>query len=122
MKVYYTKTDEYVKVDGDTAIVGITEYAQHHLGDIIFVDKIAVGKQVKKEGILTAIESVKAATDVFSPVSGEILEFNENVSKTPAIINQSAEGDGWIAKIKLSDPNEINSLLSPEDYSKIHAE
>ncbi|HNW32081.1 MAG TPA: glycine cleavage system protein GcvH [Caldisericia bacterium] len=122
MKVYYTKTDEYVKVDGDTAIVGITEYAQHHLGDIIFVDKIAVGKQVKKEGILTAIESVKAATDVFSPVSGEITEFNENVSKTPAIINQSAEGDGWIAKIKLANPGEVNSLLSPEDYSKIHAE
>lgn len=122
MKVYYTKTDEYVKVDGDTAIVGITEYAQHHLGDIIFVDNIAVGKQVKKEGILTAIESVKAATDVFSPVSGEITEFNENVSKTPAIINQSAEGDGWIAKIKLANPGEVNSLLSPEDYSKIHAE
>lgn len=120
--VYYTKTDEFVKVEGDIAIVGISDYAQSHLGDIIFVDKIAVGKNVKKEGILTAIESVKAATDIFAPISGEVVEFNENIGKNPAIINQSAEGDGWIVKIKMSDPSELNSLLNAEAYSKIHAE
>lgn len=121
MSIHYTKTDEYVKIDGNIATVGITDYAQQHLGDIIFVDKIAIGKKVKKEAILTAIESVKAATDIFSPISGEVVEFNEVVSATPAIINQAPEGDGWIAKIKISDPSEIATLLNEDSYAKIHA-
>ncbi len=121
MSIYYTKTDEYVKVDGDIATVGITDYAQQHLGDIIFVDKVALGKKVRKEGILTAIESVKAATDIFAPVSGEVIEFNDKISATPGLVNQSAEGDGWIAKIKMSDPTEVGSLLNADSYSKIHA-
>jgi len=122
MKVYYTKTDEYLKVDNDIAKVGITEYAQEHLGDIVFVDKIAVGKKIKKEAVLTSIESVKAATDVFAPVSGEIIEFNVAVTTTPGVINQSAENDGWIAKIKISDPSELNTLMDEIAYSKIHQE
>jgi glycine cleavage system H protein len=121
MKVYYTKTDEYAIVDGDVATVGITNYASEHLGDIIFVDKIPSGKKVKKESVLTSIESVKAATDVFSPVSGEIIEFNEEVGKNPGSVNQGAESTGWIAKIKLSDPGELASLLDAESYSKIHS-
>ena len=122
MKIYYTKTDEYLRVDGDIAKIGITEYAQEHLGDIIFVDKVTVGKKVKKDGVLTSIESVKAATDVFSPVSGEVVEFNVAVSATPGIINQSAENDGWIAKVKISDPSELSSLMDEVAYSKIHQE
>ena len=121
MKVYYTKTDEYAMVDGDVATVGITNYASEHLGDIIFVDKIAVGKKLKKEGVLTAIESVKAATDVFSPVSGEVLAFNDEVGKNPGMVNQGAESTGWIAKIKLSDPKELDSLLDSAAYAKIHS-
>ena len=121
MKIYYTKTDEYAIVDGDVATVGITNYASEHLGDIIFVDKVAPGKKVKKEGILTSIESVKAATDVFSPVSGEIVAFNEEVGKNPGTVNQGAESTGWIAKIKLNDPSELDSLLDAAAYSKIHS-
>ncbi len=121
MKIYYTKTDEYAIVEGDIATVGITNYASEHLGDIIFVDKIASGKKVKKEAVLTSIESVKAATDVFAPVSGEIIEFNPEVGKNPGSVNQGAESTGWIAKIKMTDPGELASLLDAQAYASIHS-
>ena len=120
--LYYTKTDEYVKVDDDIATIGITNYAQEQLGDIIFIDAVATGKNLEKGGILTAIESVKAATDVYSPVSGEVVGFNDALSTEPGIVNQSAQEDGWIVKVKLSNLSELDELLTEEDYSKIHAE
>lgn len=81
--LYYTKTDEYVKIDGDVATIGITNYAQEQLGDIIFIDSVSVGKNLEKGGVLTAIESVKAATDVYSPITGEVVEFNDTLSAQP---------------------------------------
>ncbi len=120
MKTLYTKTDEYVKVDGDVAIIGISNYAQEQLGDLIFIEEIPVGHKLEKGGILTAIESVKAATDVYSPVTGEVIEFNEILSSEAGIVNKSAEDEGWIVKVKLSNLSELDELLSEEDYSKSH--
>jgi len=120
MKTLYTKTDEYVKVDGDVAIIGISNYAQEQLGDLIFIEEIPTGHKLEKGGILTAIESVKAATDVYSPVTGEVIEFNEILSSEPGIVNKSAEDEGWIIKVKLSNLSELDELLSEEDYSKSH--
>jgi len=120
--LYYTKTDEYVKIDGDVATIGITNYAQEQLGDIIFIDSVSVGKNLEKGGVLTAIESVKAATDVYSPITGEVVEFNDTLSAQPGLVNQSAQQDGWIVKVKVSNKSELDELLTEEDYSKIHAE
>ncbi|MEZ4813131.1 MAG: glycine cleavage system protein GcvH [Caldisericia bacterium] len=120
MKTLYTKTDEYIKVDGDTAIIGISDYAQEQLGDLIFIEEIPAGKKLDKGGILTAIESVKAATDVYSPITAEVIEFNEALSSEPGIVNRSAEDEGWVVKVKILDPSELDDLLSPEDYANSH--
>ena len=99
----YTEEHEWVKLEGDTAIVGITNHAQESLGDIVFVDLPAVGKEVKAKEELCVIESVKAASDIYSPLDGEVLEVNENLSNDASIVNQDAENEGWIFKLKVSD-------------------
>ena len=115
----YTKEHEWVEVDGDTATVGITNHAQESLGDIVFIDLPTVGKEVKSNEELCVIESVKAASDVYSPISGEVTEVNSILEDQPEIINSSPYEDGWFFKMAPSDLGEIEDLLSPEDYSEV---
>ena len=112
----YTEDHEWVHMDGDTATVGITNHAQESLGDIVFIDLPAVGKVVKAKDELCVIESVKAASDIYSPVDGVVSEINEKLSDEAALVNQDAENDGWIFKIKVSNPEQYQSLMSLEQY------
>ena len=114
----YTEEHEWVKLEGDTAIVGITDHAQESLGDIVFVDLPAVGKEVKAKEELCVIESVKAASDIYSPLDGEVLEVNENLSNDASIVNQDAENEGWIFKLKVSDIAQVNNLMTLDQYKE----
>ncbi len=113
----YTKFDEWVKIEEDIAIVGITDYAQKHLGDIVFVEIKEQGETVQKGEVLTSIESVKSASDIYAPLSGEIVEMNQDLENDAGLVNQDPFGKGWIAKIKLSNPEEINELMDSEAYT-----
>ena len=112
----YTKEHEWVEVDGDTATVGITNHAQESLGDIVFIDLPTVGKEVKSNEELCVIESVKAASDIYAPIDGEVIEINNNLSDDASIVNQDPEKDGWIFKMKIADPNQHNNLMSLDEY------
>lgn len=112
----YAKSHEWVRVSGDTATVGITDHAQHELTDIVFVELPAVGRKVKAGEACAVVESVKTASDIYSPVSGEILEVNQAVVDKPELVNTDPHGTGWFYKVKLSDAAEVNALLTPENY------
>jgi len=112
----YTKSHEWVRVSGDTAVVGITDHAQQELTDIVFVELPEIGRKVKAGDACAVVESVKTASDIYSPVSGEILETNKVVMDNPALVNSEPTAGGWHYKIKLSNPAELNALLSPEKY------
>jgi glycine cleavage system H protein len=112
----YTKSHEWVRVNGDTATIGITDHAQHELTDIVFVELPEIGKKFKSGDGCAVVESVKTASDIYSPVSGEILETNKAVVDNPALVNTEPYAGGWFFKIKLSNPAELNSLLSSEKY------
>ena len=112
----YAKSHEWVRVTGDVAVVGITDHAQHELTDVVFVELPSVGRRVKAGETCAVVESVKTASDIYSPVSGEILEINPAVVETPALVNTEPHAGGWFFKIKLSQPAELNALLSPEQY------
>jgi glycine cleavage system H protein len=114
----YLKSHEWLRVSGDTGTVGITDHAQHELTDIVFVELPAVGRQVKAGEACAVVESVKTASDIYSPVSGEIIEVNPAVVDNPALVNTDPHAAGWFYKIKLSNAAELNALLSPEDYKK----
>jgi glycine cleavage system H protein len=114
----FAKTHEWVKVDGNLAIVGISNHAQEKLGDVVYVDLPQVGKVVKKNEAFMSVESVKAASDIYAPVSGKIVEVNEKLSNQPELINKDAEGEGWLVKIEMSDPSELSDLLDEESYRK----
>ena len=114
----YTKSHEWVRVSGDTAAVGITDHAQHELTDVVFVELPEAGRKVKAGEACAVVESVKTASDIYSPVSGEIVEQNKPVTDKPDLVNTEPYAGGWFFKIKLSDPAELNGLLSPEDYKK----
>ncbi len=114
----YTKSHEWVRVNGDTATVGISDHAQHELTDIVFVELPDKGRKVKAGEACAVVESVKTASDIYSPVSGEILETNKMVVDDPALANSEPYAGGWFFKIKLSNPAELNALLPPEDYNK----
>ena len=114
----YAKSHEWVRVSGDTATVGITDHAQAELTDIVFVELPAFGRKVKAGEACAVVESVKTASDIYSPLNGEIVETNQAVVDNPALVNSKPDSDGWFFKIKLSNPAELNSLLSPEDYKK----
>ena len=115
-KMYYTKEHEWVKIDGNIATVGISDYAAHQLGDITFVELPAVGKAVKQFEVLCAIESVKAASDIYAPVSGTVLSVNEALNTRPEIVNESPEEAAWMATMKMTDPSEVAKLMSREQY------
>ena len=112
----YTKSHEWVRVSGNTATIGITDHAQHELTDIVFVELPDVGRKIKSGDACAVVESVKTASDIYSPVSGEILEANSAVVDDPALVNSEPFASGWFYKIKLSNPAELNALLSPDKY------
>ncbi|MFP4459391.1 MAG: glycine cleavage system protein GcvH [Candidatus Zixiibacteriota bacterium] len=112
----YTKDHEWVKVDGDTATIGITDYAQGELGDIVFFDISGEGDEYEAGDVMGSVEAVKAVSDIFSPVSGEVLEINPELEDNPEIANSEPYDGGWIAKIKLSNKPELDELLSADDY------
>ena len=116
----YTKEHEWVRVENDSVgVVGITDYAQSELGDIVYVELPQIGKQVKQLEPFGTIEAVKAVSDLFSPLSGEVIEVNEKLKDSPDLINKDPYGEGWIIKIKISDLSELDNLLSAEDYKKL---
>ena len=116
MTRYYTQDHEWVDVNGDTATVGITDYAQGQLGDIVFAEVPAVGSTLKKGGDAAVVESVKAASDVYAPVSGTVVEGNDALGDDPALVNSDPEGDGWFFKLTLSDVGELDSLMDEAAY------
>ncbi len=117
--VLYTKEHEWVKVDGDIATVGISDYAQEQLGDIVYVELPEKGKVVKQMETVATIEAVKTAADVYSPVSGEVIEVNSDLENKPELINEAPYGKGWIVKLKMTNPDDVKGLLSAEDYKKL---
>ena len=114
----YTEEHEWVQLSGEIATVGITNHAQESLGDIVFVDLPTLGKEVKAKEELCVIESVKAASDIYAPIDGEIIEVNKNLENDAAIINQDAENEGWIFKMKISDSNQYSELMSEDEYKQ----
>ena len=116
MSRYFTEDHEWVDVDGDIGIVGITEYAQSQLGDIVFVDVPEEGKELAKGVEAAVVESVKAASDVYSPVSGTVIDGNAALADTPGLVNEDPEGDGWFFKLTLSDADELNELMDEVAY------
>ena len=112
----YAKSHEWVRVSGDTAVVGITDHAQHELTDVVFVELPEVGRQVKAGETCAVVESVKTASDIYSPVSGEVIAVNKPVVDNPALVNTEPYAGGWFYRIKLSNPTELSSLLTPEVY------
>ena len=114
----YTKEHEWVMVDGDTGTVGITDHAQSELGDIVFVDMPKAGTTVEKGKTLGSVESVKAVSDVFAPVSGEVIEVNQKLAGGPELLNQDPHGAAWLVKIRLSTPDEVGQLLTAGEYQE----
>ena len=115
----YTKDHEWIILDGDIATVGITDFAQRELGDIVYVEVESVGEILKSDEVFGTVEAVKTVSDLFLPVSGEIIEFNENLDDNPELVNSDPYGEGWMIKLKVSDINDINLLLSAEEYSEL---
>mgnify|MGYP000114803261 FL=1 len=112
----YSKDHEYIRVEGDVGIVGISDYAQSQLGDVVFVELPATGKALSKGAEAAVVESVKAASEVYAPVSGEVTAVNSALEKAPGTINEDPQGEGWFMKIKLSNPSELGDLMSEADY------
>ena len=112
----YTKDHEWVRIEGDTAIIGITDFAQHELGDIVFVDVTTIGQSLAKDSIFGTVEAVKTVSDLFMPVSGEVLELNAKLETAPESVNSDPYNEGWMIKVKMSDASEFESLMSAEVY------
>ena len=113
----FTKDHEYVRVEGDVAVIGISDHAQQQLGDVVFVELPAVGAELARGDSAAVVESVKAASDVFAPVSGEVVAVNSEVESTPGLINEDALGRGWLFRLKLADPAELSALMDESAYS-----
>ncbi len=122
MSKHYTKDHEWISVDGDIATVGITNHAQEQLGDVVFVELPAIGKQVSKGGDAAVVESVKAASEVYAPVSGEVVDVNKELEGDPSLVNREAEGAAWFMKVKLKDKAELADLMDKAAYDKFVAE
>jgi glycine cleavage system H protein len=116
MSIYFTKEHEWIRVEGDVATVGISDHAQEALGDIVFAEVPDAGRSLSKGDDAAVVESVKAASDVYAPVGGEVTEGNPALADDPALINRDPEGEGWFFKLKLSDPSELEGLMSEADY------
>jgi glycine cleavage system H protein len=118
MTTRYTKDHEYIRVEGDTGVVGITDYAQQQLGDVVYVELPSIGKAVSKGGEAAVVESVKAASEVYAPVSGEIVAVNGELEGAPGTVNEDPAGRGWFMKIRLQDPSELEGLMTEEQYQE----
>ena len=116
--ILFSEEHEWVRVDGDVATCGISEYAQVQLGDVVFVDLPTLGAEVSKDDDCAVVESVKAASDVYAPVSGEVIEINEALETDPGLVNSDAQGDGWFFKVKISDAAELEGLMDEAAYAK----
>tara|TARA_B110000093_G_C12907911_1_gene383351 strand:+ start:380 stop:760 length:381 start_codon:yes stop_codon:yes gene_type:complete len=115
----YTKDHEWVKIDGDTVTVGITDFAQGELGDIVYVEVESLDETLEADAVFGTVEAVKTVSDLFLPVAGEIIEFNESLEEEPEKVNDDPYGDGWMIKIKVSDTADLETLLSADDYKAI---
>jgi glycine cleavage system H protein len=115
----YTKDHEWLRIEGETGYVGITDFAQGELGDVVFVEIETVGETLKKEEVFGTIEAVKTVSDMFMPVSGEILEMNTTIEDTPDVVNKDPYGKGWMVKIRITDPSEASGLLTPDKYKTL---
>ncbi|KOS07676.1 glycine cleavage system protein H [Flavobacterium akiainvivens] len=115
----YTKDHEWVKIEGDTAIVGITDFAQKELGDIVYVEVETLDQTLDKDEVFGTVEAVKTVSDLFLPLSGEIVEFNEALETNPELVNSDAYGEGWMVKVKISNEAEISELLDSEQYKEL---
>ncbi len=115
----YTEEHEWLKVEGDVALVGITDFAQGELGDIVYVEVETIGETLDKGEVFGTVEAVKTVSDIYMPVGGEVIEKNEKLDDAPELINQDPYGEGWIIKIKITNPDEINDLLDAEGYKAI---
>lgn len=122
MARYFTDEHEWIDVEGDTATVGITDYAQEQLGDIVFVELPEVGTMVDKGGDAAVVESVKAASDVYAPITGEVVEGNASLEEDPALVNSSPEEDGWFFKMTIGDKSELEGLMDAKAYEAFVAE
>ena len=114
----YTKDHEWIKIDGETVILGITNFAQDQLTDVVFVELPEVGKQIEQNGNLCVVESVKSVSDIFSPISGEIVEVNKELVNSPALINNDPFEEGWIVKLKVKNEKDLDQLMTAEEYDK----
>jgi glycine cleavage system H protein len=115
----YTKDHEWVSIEGDTATIGITEFAQSELGDIVFIEIDTVGETIEAEQVFGSVEAVKTVSDLFMPISGEILEFNSALESAPETVNSDPYGEGWMVKVRMSDASEKSNLLSAADYKTL---
>ena len=116
MSLYFTKEHEWIRLEGDVATVGITDFAQAQLGDVVFVEVPSAGTQVTKGGDAAVVESVKAASDVYAPVSGEVIEGNDALTDDPSLVNTAAEGEGWFFRLRLSDRGQLDELMDADQY------
>ena len=121
-EVKYSKEHEWIKLDGDTAVIGITQHATEMLGDIVFVELPEIGSSVVKDGNAGVVESTKAASDIYTPVSGEIIENNQAIVDDPAKVNNDPENEAWFFKLKITDKSEMDSLMNKEEYDKFSKE
>jgi glycine cleavage system H protein len=112
----YTKEHEWVSVEGDVGTIGITDHAQHELGDIVYVDLPKIGATAAQGKTIGSVESVKAVSDIYSPVSGEVIEINEKLTEKPELLNESPHGDAWLYRVRLSAPDEVQKLMNTADY------
>jgi glycine cleavage system H protein len=115
----YTKDHEWVRVDGDVATIGITDFAQGELGDIVYVEVETLDETLEKEAVFGTVEAVKTVSDLFLPVSGEIVDFNEALEEEPEKVNEDPYGDGWMIRVKMSDPSELDSLMDADAYKEL---
>ncbi len=115
----YTKDHEWVMIDGDTAIVGITDFAQSELGDIVYVDVDTLDDTVEKDEVFGSVEAVKTVSDLFMPITGEVIAFNEALEDNPESVNSDPYGEGWMIKVKIDDPSQIDELLNAEAYKEL---
>jgi glycine cleavage system H protein len=118
----YTKDHEWVRLDGDTATIGVTDYAANQLGDVVFVDLPEVGRKVDQFGTFGVVESVKAVSDLFAPVSGEVVEVNGDLGSKPELVNSDPFGDGWMIRVKVGDAAQVGELLDAAGYEKLTSE
>jgi glycine cleavage system H protein len=116
MSIRFTKDHEYIRLEGDTGVVGITDYAQQQLGDVVFVELPEIGKTVAKGAEAAVVESVKAASEIFAPVSGEVIAINSDLEGSPAVVNEDPFGRGWFLKLKIENPAEMNDLMTEDQY------